>query len=51
MELRDLIDGNGVHGEGKDLIFGFRGRMDAAHKHLTGAVQLIGAGGRGVVAV
>jgi hypothetical protein len=51
MKLRDLIDRNGVHGEGKDLVFGIRGRMDAAHKHLTGAVQLIGSGGRCVFAV
>jgi hypothetical protein len=51
MELRDLVDWNRVHGESKDLILGIGGRMDTSHEHLAGAVQLVCAGGRSVVAI
>jgi hypothetical protein len=51
MELRDLVDGNRVHGESKDLILGIGGRMNASHEHLAGAVQLVCAGRGGVFAI
>jgi hypothetical protein len=53
MELRDLIDHRkGVYRESKDLLtIGIKRRMDASHKHLAGAVQLMSAGGRGGVTI